>query len=142
MMQLMRVIEILPWNKASTLAYPIRFQVFINEQGVPQHLELDEDDPLAWHALAIRDHQAIGTARLLSSGKIGRLAVLPNHRKQGVGKELMLALLDFGQQQGIHQFYLNAQVSAVDFYARLGFQAIGPIFNEAGIEHIKMVRSN
>jgi predicted GNAT family N-acyltransferase len=142
MMQFMRAIEILPWNKASARAYPIRSQVFINEQGVPKDLELDEDDPLAWHALATRDDQAIGTARLLSSGKIGRLAVLPNHRKQGVGKELMLALLDFGQQQGIRQFYLHAQVSAVDFYARLGFQAIGPIFNEAGIEHIKMVKSN
>ncbi len=141
-MQFMQAIQILPWNEANTLAYPIRFQVFINEQGVPEDLELDEDDPLAWHALAMRDHQAIGTARLLSSGKIGRLAVLANYRKQGVGTDLLLALLDFGRQQGIDQFYLHAQVSAMDFYDRLGFQAIGPIFHEAGIEHIKMIRSN
>lgn len=138
----MQAIQILPWNEANTLAYPIRFQVFVNEQGVPEDLELDEDDPLAWHALALRDHQAIGTGRLLSSGKIGRLAVLAKYRKQGVGTNLLLTLLDFGQQQGINQFYLHAQVSAIDFYAHLGFQAIGPIFHEAGIEHIKMMRSN
>ena len=76
-------VNILPWEQAQSQAYPIRLAVFIKEQGVPEELELDEEDPLAWHAIAKLDGQAIGTARLQKDGKIGRMAVTRSYRRQG-----------------------------------------------------------
>ena len=39
-------VNILPWEQAQSQAYPIRLAVFVKEQGVPEELELDEEDPL------------------------------------------------------------------------------------------------
>lgn len=138
----MQKIAIMRWDEARHLAYPIRLTVFVNEQQVPEELELDDDDPDAWHAVVLKDEQAIATGRLLGNGKIGRLAVLKNYRGLGMGTALIKSLMEFGQQQGIGQFYLHAQTTAIGFYEGLGFKANGPVFNEAGIEHIKMIRSN
>ena len=60
------MILIQSWQQASKDAYAIRKQVFIEEQGVPQDLELDEFDPICWHALAFEDAQCIGTGRLVA----------------------------------------------------------------------------
>ena len=128
-------IQILSWEQAQSQAYPIRLAVFVKEQGVPEELELDEEDPLAWHAIARLDGQAIGTARLQKDGKIGRMAVIQAYRRQGVASAMMNVLLKFGRQHGINQFYLHAQIEALPFYERFGFVANGPVFNEAGIAH-------
>ncbi len=127
------------WEEVRHLAYPIRLTVFVNEQRVPEELELDEDDPAAWHAVVLDHGKAIATGRLLRSGKIGRLAVLKEYRGMGLGGELLKTLLSYGRQEGIKEFFLHAQTSAVDFYERHGFKAIGLPFEEAGIDHIKML---
>ena len=128
-------VNILPWEQAHSQAYPIRLAVFVKEQGVPEELELDEEDPLAWHAIAKLDGQAIGTARLQKDGKIGRMAVIQAYRRQGVASAMMNVLLKFGRQHGINQFNLHAQIEALPFYERFGFVVNGPVFNEAGIAH-------
>ena len=135
----MQEMMIMGWEEAKSLAYPIRLAVFVHEQQVPEELELDDDDSTAWHAVVLKDGQAIATGRLLSNGKIGRLAVLRPYRGQGVGSNLLETLVQFGERQNIKKFFLHAQTSAISFYEQLGFQAIGPVFNEAGIDHIKMV---
>lgn len=135
----MQEMMIMGWEEARPLAYPIRLAVFVHEQQVPEELELDDDDPTAWHAVVFKDGQAIATGRLLSNGKIGRLAVLRPYRGQGVGSNLLKTLVQYGERQNIKKFFLHAQTSAIVFYEQLGFKAIGPVFNEAGIEHIKMV---
>jgi predicted GNAT family N-acyltransferase len=135
----MQEIRIMRWEEARHLAYPIRLTVFVNEQQVPEELEVDDDDPVAWHAIGLVHGKAIATGRLLSNGKVGRLAVLKEYRSLGLGGELLKTLVSYGRQEGIKEFFLHAQTSAVDFYERHGFKAIGPVFNEAGIDHIKMV---
>lgn len=135
----MQEIMIMRWQEARHLAYQIRLTVFVNEQQVPEELELDEDDPTAWHAVMFKDGQAIATGRLLRNGKIGRLAVLKEYRGLGLGSELLKTLVSYGRQEGINQFFLHAQTSAIVFYQQHGFKENGPVFNEAGIEHIKMV---
>lgn len=134
------IVHLLPWEQAQARAYPIRFAVFVEEQGVPRELELDDKDPLSCHALAERAGLAIGTARLQQDGKIGRMAVLQAYRQQGVASTMMNDLLDFGQQQGTQQFYLHAQIAVLAFYERFGFKANGPVFHEAGIPHRRMVK--
>lgn len=134
----MQAIRIMRWEDAQLWAHPIRLTVFVNEQRVPEDLEIDQDDSLAWHAVVFENQQAIATGRLLPSGKIGRLAVLRPYRGQGIGTAIMKELIGFGRQNQITQFYLHAQTAAQGFYERLGFKATGSNFYEAGIEHIRM----
>lgn len=119
----------------------VREAVFVQEQGVPLELEWDELDPLCHHVIA-RDNsdQPIGTGRLTPEHKIGRMAVLPDWRGQGVGDALLVALIDEARKLGWHDLSLHAQASAVGFYARHGFLPYGERFVEAGIDHQSMRR--
>ena len=131
------------WQDALSEAYPIRKAVFIMEQGVPEDMELDEYDIVALHALAYQDTECIGTARLLISqdqiAHIGRMAVLPAYRKQGIGGELLHALLDCGFSRDITRFELHAQLTAIPFYEQFDFIAQGDVYDEAGITHRDMI---
>ena len=134
-----------PWAEARQMAIPIRFEVFVNEQNVPQEMELDSDDDRAWHALILSGENPLGTARLVVEdqdlnkvGRIGRMAVLKEYRQQGIGADLLKALINFGVKQGIHEFYLHAQLLAQAFYVKEGFVTEGEIFEEAGILHQAM----
>jgi predicted GNAT family N-acyltransferase len=67
------------------------------------------------------------------------MAVLAAYRRQGFGGQLLRALLEDGRSQGITQFELHAQLSAIPFYESLGFIAQGDIYDEAGIPHRDMI---
>lgn len=137
------VILIKPWIEAKKEAYPVRKTVFIDEQGVPEALELDEFDPIAEHALAFQGGNCIGTARLIvlsdQEGRIGRMAVLPAFRKQGIGGQLLRALLESSKKQSLVRLTLHAQLSAIPFYEQFGFTAQGDTYDEAGIAHRDMI---
>lgn len=132
------------WADAEEPLRAIRTQVFIQEQNVPQALEWDGEDTQAVHALACdANGQAIGTARLLWQGAaahLGRMAVVPAWRGQGVGSALLTLMIATAQARSVHQLSLNAQTSAVAFYKRAGFVTLGMEFQEAGIPHQRMTR--
>ena len=75
----------------------IRYEVFVNEQNVPEELEIDGFDGEAKHALAFVDGVPIGTGRILNDGHIGRVAVLKNYRGLGIGKLIMKDLIKWAQ---------------------------------------------
>jgi GNAT superfamily N-acetyltransferase len=136
-------IFIKPWEEAVHEAYLIRKQVFVEEQGVPEDMELDEYDPTAKHALAYQDGVCAGTGRLVNldshHAQIGRMAVLKGYRNQHIGKAILNSLIHQSKIEGISRVSLHAQVSAIPFYAKLGFVAEGPIYDEAGIAHRNMI---
>ncbi|SEH04856.1 GNAT family N-acetyltransferase [Candidatus Venteria ishoeyi] len=120
----------------------IREQVFIAEQAVPLALEWDGLDEAARHWLAVdKKHHPIGCARLLSTGQIGRMAVLKPWRGQGVGRALLTAILSASTAQNGVKLFLHAQTDAIDFYLAFGFNARGSVFYEADIPHIYMESS-
>ena len=141
----MNTLEILinAWQEASQEAYLIRKQVFVEEQGVPEDMELDEHDLSAKHALAYLDALCVGTGRLVrinsDHAQIGRMAVLKAYRNQHIGKAILTSLISLAKTEGVSKVSLHAQVSAISFYAKLGFEAEGPIFDEAGIAHRNMI---
>jgi predicted GNAT family N-acyltransferase len=127
-------------------ALALRRAVFIEEQGVPEEIEIDEfdDDPArvtsAVHVLLRRGGTAIATGRLLLDGHdgaahIGRVAVRRDLRRQGHGRALMEALHDVARARGCAGIVLAAQTHAIGFYERLGYVARGEVFFDAGIEH-------
>jgi predicted GNAT family N-acyltransferase len=132
-------VRVLGWDEAAPLARPVREAVFVQEQGVPIEMEWDDDDARSRHAIA-QDGTgaAIGTARLLPDGRIGRMAVRGPWRRKGVGAALMRALLDEARAAGMTTITLHAQTHAAGFYRRFGFSARGGEFAEAGIPHLEM----
>ena len=130
------------WARDAARLAAIRRTVFIDEQGVPEALEWDEHDAAALHPLALADDGTpIGCARLLPDGHIGRMAVLPAWRKQGVGQALLAAVMDTAQARGHATLRLSAQTHAAGFYARAGFVVVGDEYEEAGIPHVAMQRT-
>ena len=119
----------------------IRCEVFVGEQNVPEELEIDGLDGEAKHVLAFIDGLTIGTGRILSDGHIGRLAVLKKYRRQGAGKLIMKELMKWAQDMNLEKVWLSSQWHAHSFYLDLGFVCVGEIYEEAGIDHIKMFRS-
>ena len=129
------------WHREGPIIRSIRRQVFTDEQGVDEALDLDGQDPTCFHVLAWERHDlAVGTARITPGGKIGRMAVLKEWRRQGVGGLMLQSLLAHGAEQGLQEVYLHAQLTAVAFYQRHGFIREGAPFEEAGIAHVRMIR--
>jgi predicted GNAT family N-acyltransferase len=114
----------------------VRVAVFIAEQNIPEEVEFDSID-LDCHHFVARDnqHQAIGTGRLTTDGKIGRTAVLQTWRGQGVGTALLLNLIDKARKLGLAEVKLNAQITVLGFYEKFGFSKEGDVFMEADIPH-------
>ncbi|MGD8559808.1 MAG: GNAT family N-acetyltransferase [Gammaproteobacteria bacterium] len=120
----------------------IRTEVFINEQLVPPDLEWDGYDRDCWQVIArTTDGEAIGTGRMLFDGHIGRMAVLPAYRNQGIGSALLGKLLDIARHQGLPEVFLHAQIAAVDFYKAHGFEVCSAEFMDAGIPHVTMKKT-
>lgn len=121
----------------------LRRTVFIEEQGVSEADEVDDQDDTAIHMLAIIDGRAIGSARLLvlgETGKIGRVCVLREARGTGVGAALIrAAVARLRAETGVTKAKLGAQTHALGFYAGLGFAPVGQVYLDAGIEHQDMV---
>jgi len=118
----------------------IRHRVFIVEQNVPEHVEVDQFEKSARYLLAALDGQFVGTARWRKTNigiKLERFAVLKNKRTYGVGG----ALVEFMLEQVINEtvVYLHAQDHVISFYKKFGFQPVGDYFYEGGISHKEMV---
>ncbi len=129
------------WERARQLASPIRFQVFVREQRVPAEIELDDMDAPSLHAIAFENEKAIGTGRLLPDGHIGRMAILKEWRRRGIGAAILKALIDAAERRGDREIALSAQLHAVEFYRTHGFEPVGDVYEEAGIPHQAMVRA-
>jgi len=135
--------------------FAVRRAVFVEEQGVPRELEYDTYDSTAVHVLAVRaDGVPLGTGRLLhgedatgktgadaSVGSLGRLAVTGDARGLGVGAALVRAIEDAARERGLAAVDLHAQTHALGFYERLGYEAYGPEFPDAGMPHRAMRRA-
>ena len=117
----------------------IRTQVFIDEQHVPVELEWDEHDADCIHLLAYdNEGKAVGTARMMADGHIGRMAVLKSCRGRGVGSALLNRLIDIARTQQLEKVFLYAQTTAVGFYERHHFHVTSDEFMDAGIPHREM----
>ena len=136
------IIKEISTEKELKQALRIRIRVFVREQGVPAEIELDDDDKRALHLLASLGGRPVGTARVVMRGgqaKIGRMAVLKSHRRKKVGRKLLTRAVMTAHRQGARKIYLHAQVAVIAFYESAGFRCVGPVFDEAGIAHRKMV---
>jgi YbgC/YbaW family acyl-CoA thioester hydrolase len=134
------------WDALGRDAGAIRTEVFVEEQKIPADMEWDDADAGGVHAVAYNHlGAALATGRLLEHvpgvAKIGRMAVRQTVRGSSVGRAVLDALLQAARQRGDREAILHAQMSAAPFYTRAGFATRGPVFEEAGIPHVEMVRA-
>jgi len=127
-------------------AFAIRTKVFVEGQNVPAEAEHDAYDAEgATHYLArAADGTPCGAARWRQTDagvKLERFAVLTEYRNQQAGAALLKQVLqDVDATYPGAVVYLNAQLPAVRFYERHGFEKTGPMFEECDIQHYKMIR--
>jgi YbgC/YbaW family acyl-CoA thioester hydrolase len=134
------------WTELAEPARAIRTAVFVGEQKIPAEMEWDDADEGAVHAVAFNHlGRALATGRMLEHvpgvAKIGRMAVVASSRHSGVGRAVLDALLDAARARGDREAVLHAQIAAAPFYERAGFTRRGPVFDEAGIAHVEMLRT-
>lgn len=126
-------------------AWAVRMEVFVVEQEVPVELERDELDAVATHWMARLDGEPVGTVRLVEEpdgvAHLGRLAVRKLARGTGLGGRLVRVVEEEARARGLTRCVLGAQVRAMPFYERLGYEGYGEIFDDAGIPHRWMARS-
>lgn len=132
-------VRLADWERDEPALREVRTSVFVKEQAVSEREEWDGLDAECTHAVAENAAQGVfGTGRLHLSGKIGRMAVLPEWRGQGVGAAILRRLLEEATNRGLESVYLHAQVQVLGFYSRFGFVAEGEEFEEANIPHRRM----
>ncbi|HLR10926.1 MAG TPA: GNAT family N-acetyltransferase [Sporosarcina sp.] len=123
-------------------AFFVRKKVFVEEQGVPLNLEVDEYDETASHFVVYHKDVPIGAGRIRETtpnvGKVERVCILPNYRGLHLGKQIMKALENHGAELQFHKIVLNAQSHAIPFYESIGYHITSPEFLDAGIPHRAM----
>jgi predicted GNAT family N-acyltransferase len=124
----------------------VRRMVFVEEQGIDPQIE--NDLPLGSHPFMVvgfENRKPVATGRVIIDGvrkaKIGRMAVLKEYRGRGFGRQILERLENTAFRAGHLSIELSAQLDAVGFYDRLGYKAIGEVYQEAGIPHVRMEKS-
>lgn len=117
----------------------VRGEVFVIGQEIDYQIEFDGLDNDCTLFTAYIDDIAVGAARLYKN-KVGRVATLKEYRKKGVAGAVMKFIEGYARSNGLNELVLNAQLYVKDFYSHLGYTAVGEIFQEADIDHIKMIK--
>lgn len=72
--------------------------------------------------------------------RIRQMAVAPQQQGRGYGRSLMLALHTCLSEAEVYRVDLHARVTALGFYASLGYSTVGERYIEVGIPHQSMYR--
>mgnify|MGYP001300480700 CR=1 FL=1 len=138
-------VKIINSNEETEATRLLRIRVFVDEQGVPSDIEIDEFDDIAIHAVAYQSGIIVGTGRLIidtpDDAHIGRMAVEGSLRRTGVGSAVLNFLENEACSKGIKQVTLHAQSYVKEFYSKHGYLEYGDTFHEAGILHIEMKKT-
>ncbi len=126
-------------------AFIVRGIVFIEEQGVPYEIEHDAYDLSATHILGEMDGEPFAVGRIRAVGeyaKLERVAIRKSYRGKGLGHKLTEFMITVAKDQGFKKFKVHAQSYLKDFYQKHGFEVVGDMFKEAGIDHYLMIRDD
>lgn len=127
------------YNELPQEAKMIREKVFMQEQGF--HDEFDERDHHCLHFVLFKDQQPIGCARMYEDHRhmvLGRIAVLKEYRHLHLGSEILKQLENKASELGFNVVELSAQVQAMNFYIKNGYQAYGEEYLDEFCPHIHM----
>ena len=124
----------------------IRHIVFEIEQGFQD--EFDDVDGWAYTiVLYDKGGAAIATGRVFlydqdnSIYKLGRIAVVKQYRKHGLGAEVVKELEKIAIEKGAKTLFISAQVRSQGFYEKCGYVATEEKYFEEHVPHVKMLKT-
>src|SRR5574337_161 len=123
----------------------IRGIVFIEEQGVPYEIERDMHDYSATHILGEENREPFAAGRIRAHGeyaKLERVAIRKSYRGKNLGHKLTEFMISVAREQGFMKYKVHAQAYLTDFYRKHGFEIVGEIFKEDGIDHYVMIHND
>lgn len=126
-------------QKQITDHFYVRGMVFVVEQKIDYEIEFDGLDGDCVLFVVYINQKPVAAARLYGN-KVGRVATLKTYRNQGIATALMQYIEAYASSHQIEELKLHAQLYVKDFYLHLGYRPVGDIFQEAEIDHIKMVK--
>lgn len=123
----------------------LRRKVFVEEQHVPENLEIDEFEPISTYFTGYLENTPVVTARIFPTKDNGwhiqRVATKKEYRKKGLAKELLEYIENLAKSQSINYLILGAQDQAQEFYLKLGFKVSSEQYLDAGIAHHNMKKN-
>lgn len=134
-------IDLVQWKDQQAFLMMIREKVFIEEQKVIPQLEWDGMDEHMIHFLAYDNKKPIGCARAMVKNhhmQLGRMAVLKENRKQGVGSALIEKAIVTAKLNHLSMIHISAQCQAINFYEKFGFKITSGIYLDTNIPHRDM----
>lgn len=135
------ILQVPVFSDLANLAFTLRREVFVTEQGVPAEEELDEYDLTADHYVLVKDGTVVATTRVIykeEGCKLSRFAVRKAERGHGVGGRLLAFVLADLKAKGKPRVFMSAQSDKIGFYAKYGFHAYGDEYHECDILHRMM----
>jgi len=129
------------WLAAAADIMEIRKKVFVVEQRFDKEVLCDQFDHNCYHVL-VRDRrgECVGCGRLIPDGRIGKIAVLINHRGNGIGSGILRKLIKIAQRKQIANLALNAETELTAFYDQQKFHADGPVYMKQGVPYQRMIK--
>jgi len=124
----------------------LRSEVFVVEQNCVFQ-DMDDKDQQCHHLMGWQENLLGAYTRLVPPGltypeaSIGRVVTSPAVRRSGEGKTLIeKSIEEVSNLYGKGPIKIGAQLYLKQFYNSFGFEQIGDVYDEDGIDHIKMIR--
>lgn len=127
------------WLTAASEIMDIRRKVFVIEQRFDKEVICDMYDHDCCHILvSTEDGEFVGCGRLVADGRVGKIAVLINHRGNGIGTNILSSLINIAKNRHIENLVLNAEKELTPFYDQQEFHADGPVYMKSGVPYQRM----
>ena len=123
-MKIIRATE--TWQQAG--AYYVRIQGMARQHHITLREEFDaHDGPNTKYIVLLENDFPVATCRIYEidagSATIGRVVVLPEYRKQGLGSLVIREAEVWVKELGYKKIILESRDTAVKFYEKLGYAA-------------------
>lgn len=123
------------WNQAA--AVHVRMEVFVLERGIALRDEFDAYDHDNTISVVIYDEdRTVATGRYVqidsTTIRPGRIAVLKEYRKQGLGERVIKEMEVIGKENGCISSVIHGELSAAEFYEKLGYIREPGLYYEDG----------
>ena len=107
-------------------AYYVRIQAMARKHHIPLDVEFDDHDtPDTNYVVAVDDYLPIATCRLYpeddSHMMLGRIVVLPEYRRQGIGTLIVREAEAWAKEQGFSVAVVESRDNKIPFYEAMGY---------------------
>ena len=129
------------WQQAG--AYYVRIQAMAKKHRIPLRQEFDEHDGPDTRYIVITDNDfPIATARMYPLDEkrmmIGRVVVLPEYRRQGIGTMVVSECEVWAEELGFSKAVVESRDNKVAFYEQMLYEVCGEVVDGETFRCIRM----